>query len=472
MKWLFLVNDNSYLMGFLGKLAGQVIKEGDDCLVVINSKIVEYQKKNLFPEGAKFVSKVDWLADNYQEDRKEYGDLSWREIFLYKILDVNYDYYLKLASQLYQFFDFIFSKERPDLVISEPPAGLFHQVVYYFCRKNNIPYLGLGSSKFSDRIDIYDEDFTSSKYEKTFTILKQNGFEAGEEKFAKDFTENFVTHKSLPSYMGLAKINTSQTDIIRHLFKRTGEAGPSLLKYLKGRKQFKDFDYESEAILKSAPRAAWKTEKRKFRIFFQKNIFKKLNNDKDFFLFPLHFQPEASTSVYATYYCDQLNTIKNISLTLPLPCKLYLKEHPVAVGTRPKSFYEKLKEIPNVVLISPDESAEKLIRNSLGVITLTSTMGMEAALLGKPVYVLGSVFYSYHPLCRIVRSFEDLKEKIKRDLADKPNIGDLEDINNRFIVSYYRNTTKGDILSVGEKNDENDYSVIFKDLKKAAQRSS
>jgi len=472
MKWLFLVNDNKYLMGFLGRLAHQVVSEGDECLVVINSKIVEYEKKSLFPEDAKFISKVDWLADNYKKGEKEFGDLSWREIFLYKVLDINYDYFLKLASQLYQFFSFIFKEEKPDVVISEPPAGLFHQVVWLFCKKNSVPYLALGSSKFSDRIDIYDEDFTSSKYEETFSSLGAGGFGAGEEKFAKDFADNFISHKSLPSYMGLAKIHVSQVGIIAHFFRRIGEAGPSLLQYLKRRKYFKDFDYESEAILKSVPMAFWKTEKRKFRIFLQNRIFKDLNGDKDFFLFPLHFQPEASTSVYATYYCDQLNTIKNIALTLPLPYKLYLKEHPVAVGTRPKSFYNKLKEIPNVVLISPYESTEKLIRNSLGVVTLTSTMGMEAALAGKPVYVLGSVFYSYHPLCRIVKSFEDLKEKIKRDLVNKPDIRDLENINNRFIISYYRNTTKGDILSVGEKDDANDYKLIFQDLRKAAAKKS
>ncbi len=471
MKWLFLVNDNSYLMGFLGRLAHQTVKEQDSCLVVINSKIAEYEKKKLFPDKAKFISKVDWLVENYHEDTKEFGDLSWREIFLYEILDVNYNYSLRLVSQLYQFFGFIFAEEKPDLVISEPPGGLFHQIAYYFCKKNSIPYLGLGSSKFSDRLDVYDKDFTCAKYEKTFNSLKDNSFLAEEEEFAKNFTENFISHRFLPPYMGLAKVHFSQIEVIRHFLRRIKEAGPSLFRYLKKRNHFKDFDYESEAILKCAIRAPWKTEKRKFNIFFQNRIFRNLNNDKDFFLFPLHFQPEASTSVYATYYCDQLNTIKNISLTLPLPYKLYLKEHPVAVGTRPRSFYKKLEEIPNVVLISPYEDTEKLIRNSLGVVTLTSTIGMEAALIGKPVYVLGSVFYSYHPLCKIAESFKDLKEKIQNDLINKPDIGDLESINNRFIISYYRNTAEGDTQSALTENDTNDYRLILKDLKKMAGKN-
>ena len=179
----------------------------------------------------------------------------------------------------------------------------------------------------------------------------------------------------------------------------------------------------------------------------------------------MHFQPETSTSVWATYFCDQLNTIKNIAFALPFPYKLYVKEHPAAVGLRSGSFYRKLQELPNVVLIHANENVEKLVAKSMGVVTLTSTIGMEAAFVGKPVYVLGNVFYSYHPMCRPVRGFGELKENIERDLANKPRINNLEDINCRFVISCFKNTIAGRVVSASQENDVNNYQSIYKDIK-------
>jgi capsule polysaccharide modification protein KpsS len=163
-----------------------------------------------------------------------------------------------------------------------------------------------------------------------------------------------------------------------------------------------------------------------------------------------------------------LNTVKNIAFTLPFPYKLYVKEHPASVGLRPKSFYKKFKKLPNVVLISPEENIESIIKKSSGIITLTSTVGMEAALVGKPVYVLGNVSYSYHPLCRKPRNFEDLKNNIEKDLVDKINTDNLEDINCRFIISSFRNTIHGSIVSASREKDINDYKLIYEKIKSYA----
>jgi len=471
MKWLFLVNNAPFLMEFWGKFAHQIKKEGDECVGIINSKIVEYEKKKYFSAKMKFISKIDWCIENYQKDKKEFGNLSWRELFIifdrFKRLDFNYDNSLEMVSQLYQFFEFIFEKEKPDVIISETPSCLFNGIAYYFCQMNKVPYLGLITSRFRDRIDIYNLETTCSKYEKTFKGINNDDISSEEKQFAKNFIEKFTSHQELPSYMGLGKIHFTQFGFIKHYLRRIKELGRSRFQYFLNRKHFKEFDYESENIFKNSFWAPLEAEKRKFRILFQKNIFNRLinlDNNQKFFLFPLHLQPEASTAVLATYFCDQLNTIKNIAFSLPFPYKLYVKEHPSAVGTKPRSFYKKLQQLPNVVLISSYENVENLIKKSSGVITLTSTIGMEAVLIGKPVYVLGNVFYSYHPLCRKVKSFEELKNRIQDDLINKPNIDNLENINYRFIISYLRNTIKGNIVSANEKKDNNDYKLICQNL--------
>ena len=471
MKWIFLVNNSLFLSEFFGKLSSQAIKQGDDCLVVWNSKVAEYGKKKFFPKEARFISKIDWCIKNYKPDQKEFGDLSWKELFSafdrFKATNFNYDNSLKMISHLYQFFEFIFQTEKPDVIITEPPSGLFHEVAYYFCRKNNVPYLGMGGSRFNDRIEIYDEKFIYSKNEKTFKEIRDEDISEKEKEFSKIFVEKFISHKYVPPYVGLGKFRLSQFEIIKHYLEKIKEDGFWSLQYLKKRKYFKNFDYESEARMKRSLSAPFRMEKRQFRILFQKKIFSEFNGNDNFFFYPLQYQPEASTSAGATYYCDQLNTINNIAFSLPLPYKLYVKEHLASVGLRKTSFYKKLQKIPNVVLISFSENVENVIKKSSGIITLNSTVGMEAALAGKPVYILGDTIYFYHPLCQKVENFEELKNRIQKDLINKPNVNELENINCRFIMSYFRNAIIGDIVSASQGKDTNDYQLIYQNLKKA-----
>lgn len=470
MKWLFLINNAQFLPEFLGKIANQLIEEGDECAVAINSKLAEYERSKFFPKNSKIISKVDWCIKNYNSGKKDFGDLSWRELFIinerFNLYRYNYEESLEIVNQLYQFFDYIFEKEKPDIVIGEMPAGLFGQIAYSFCQKNNIIFCGISESRLPGRTDIYDLEWTYSKYEKTFRELKKEDLLPKEIEFAKDFIEKFISHKVLYSSCYSAKIRFNLLDFIKHYFKRAKESGDVFVKYVFRRNNFKDFDYESEAGLKHSLKTPFKTIKRNIRILFQENIFEKTSSKDKYFFFPLQYEPEASTLVLATYYSNQLTTIKNIATTLPLPYKLYLKEHPGSIGARSNTFYKELKKIPNAVLLSSEESTPAIVAGAEGVITVTSTVGMEAALAGKLVYVLGNIFYNYHPLCRKATNFYDLKEKIKKDIKKRPETFDLEEVNLRFIISYLRNSISADMLLAQEKVDKNDYKLICREIKK------
>lgn len=474
MKWCFLLNSlEPFMLEFTGKLAQEVARKGDALILVANSKIGEYAKRDCFPKEGRLFSKVDWCRENYQTNQERpLAELSWKSVFpdfdKSRYFDrFNYHNSVQAASQLYQFIDDVFRKEKPDVVVHETVGGLFPQVAYFFCRKYGITYLGLSSSRFPGRIEVYDSDRTCSKYEESFRELKWSDILENEKDFFRNFTENFVSHKKLPYYMeyhfGYAKKNA-----LLEYFGRERKMLGSWLKYLSGRKNFKPFDYESERQLKYAFWYPQKSFRQKIRGLAEKRVFDRARPGDKFFLYPLHSQPESSTSVLATYFCDQIDTIRNIAFSLPLAYKLYVKEHPVAVGERTRDFYQKLKEIPNVVLLSPKENTAELIKKSVGVVTLTGTVGLEAALSGKHVYVLGSVFYAFHPFCRKIQGgFEELKSVIEKDSASgfrAPD--DLEEMNIRFLASYYRNTLPGDVRSASLEKDTNDYSQIYQDIKK------
>jgi hypothetical protein len=48
---------------------------------------------------------------------------------------------------------------------------------------------------------------------------------------------------------------------------------------------------------------------------------------EQYVLYPIHFQPEASTLVQAPYYLDQAALIEDISKSLPVGYQLHVKEH-------------------------------------------------------------------------------------------------------------------------------------------------
>jgi len=470
MKWCFLISNFQFLPEFLGKLSKQILENGDEILVVFGSKIAEYDKKKFFPEGVKFISMIDWQIDNYRQDKNNFYGLLWRDFFPVidrsPFLKINSERAIDITSRIVRFFEFIFEKEKPDIVVSEPPSALFSLIAYNFCQSNGALYLGLEYSRASNKIDVYDNKFTCSKYEKIFNEISSQKITEEEKKSAREFIKKFISHEQLPSYMDFTKIHFSQTGLMKHFLQRIKKVYFSLSKYISSRSKYKSFDIESESIIWSFVRALITAEKRKIKTLLQKKFYTTFSIKEKYFFYPLHQQPESSTSVYATYYCNQLGTVKNISLSIPFPYKLYVKEHPVSLGTRSNEFYKELKKIPNVVLISPNENIENLVKHSLGVITLTSTVGMEAVLSGKPVYVFGDVFYSYHPLCRRIKNFEELEIKIKNDLVNMKIPNDIEDINIRFIISYFRNILPGGLVIAGEQNDTNDYRLIHKSLLK------
>jgi hypothetical protein len=127
-----------------------------------------------------------------------------------------------------------------------------------------------------------------------------------------------------------------------------------------------------------------------------------------YFVYPLHYEPEASTTVRAYYFSDQMATIKLIAKCLPLGIRLAVKEHRGNRGYRKTGFYKELSYLPNVVLLSPDSNVLDLVRDCIAVITLTGRMGWEAIVNGKPVIALGRSFWSSFDSVHTAESWREL----------------------------------------------------------------
>lgn len=120
-----------------------------------------------------------------------------------------------------------------------------------------------------------------------------------------------------------------------------------------------------------------------------------------YFYFPLHYQPEATTSPYGGLFADQLSAIQAVASSLPDGVILVVKEHPSQFmrrmhghGGRYRGYWKEIKEFKNVVIVDVKESSEELIKNCIGVVTVTGTAGWEALVNGKPCILFGNAWYS------------------------------------------------------------------------------
>lgn len=154
------------------------------------------------------------------------------------------------------------------------------------------------------------------------------------------------------------------------------------------------------------------------RYYHLRNIFEDPVPGEKFVLFPLHFQPEISISFYGKWYNNQLNLIENVVRSLPLDCKLYVKEHSYGYGNRSLNFYKEIKKYPQIRLIKPQTNNLELIKKSSLVITITGTSGWEAIVFQKPTIVFGDVFYDIFECTKKIENIRKLP-KIMRDLVDK-----------------------------------------------------
>jgi hypothetical protein len=115
---------------------------------------------------------------------------------------------------------------------------------------------------------------------------------------------------------------------------------------------------------------------------------------KDYIYYPLHVDPEASTMVLAPYHTDQMAVVEAISKQMPAGKILLVKEHIPQLGKRPAYFYDRIKNMPNVHLISPFEDSYTLMKNADLTISITGTAVLEAIFINKPAMLIGNAHFT------------------------------------------------------------------------------
>ena len=115
---------------------------------------------------------------------------------------------------------------------------------------------------------------------------------------------------------------------------------------------------------------------------------------KKYAYFPLHLQPELTTTGLGGQYSDQLDAIDRLSQMLPDDWFIYVKENPKqGHDQRGAEFYRRLEAMDKVVYIGKEVDTYWLMHHSQFVATITGTAGWESITGGKPCLVFGLAWY-------------------------------------------------------------------------------
>lgn len=160
-------------------------------------------------------------------------------------------------------------------------------------------------------------------------------------------------------------------------------------------------------IKKRVTLSGWKRYKRANQMKKAYEALSQVRNDSDLknirekiIFFPLHFQPELTTSPDGGFFSQQWLAVKKISETFKEGYIILVKEHPsqFMINSKPvrsHMFYEALLSIaPNISLASLSLSSKAILENVAGVSTITGTVGFEALLHEKPVLFFGDARFS------------------------------------------------------------------------------
>jgi hypothetical protein len=418
----------------LGNIKGESVFEFDKAISE-RWKRLDISYANLSRLEKKY-SQSDLTRALFCERNNNYYPKYFRQV------KVAYETQLKYLVGCFEVFEEWLTANPVDCIVSELLIGVSDSVLYAVCQSKNIQYLSIRSSKLlpgvitcspeidqpSGMLDVYKE-------------FIDNGVPDHYSKMAKMHIEKLRTSISTPDYMQVSKTNFKLMTRQRFL---------NFISAL-GRNRVPTND------ISLCKHPLWESILRIIHRFVNIQITKKysstwfchqLSHGERYFIFPLQYEPEATTLVRAYPFSDQMSVIERIAKALPLGTTLVVKEHRGNHGYRKPSSYRNLHYLPNVRLVPREAVLDDLIKNSLGIITLNSRMGWEGLVLRKPVIALGKGFWTFFNKVKNPGSWAELRNMVRNIISgdNRDHQPEYDDQLIAYAAAYISLTKKGNFV--------------------------
>ncbi len=298
----------------------------------------------------------------------------------------------------------LIDKSKPDfLLVSEIPHDHPKYLIYQICIYLGIPIYKFNTWNLAPLIYLQNvqtnqiikkSNFFKTDFDNKINFLISNYFES-----IKSSPENFEF-----SYMKEQRLSLTFKSKINQFFTK------DLISYLKDIKHNLEMHIKNQYNPINPYRLGFLTRikidnkrKNNLRKALKKSVQSYLL-EKPYIYFPLHFEPERTTNPDGDRFHDQILAIISLRKLVPSNISIYVKEHPSQIiigskGSRGRSpmFYNVLRNISGVKLISHKENSFKLLKNSIFSATITGSVAIESSVIGKKSIIFGSTWYDNSP---------------------------------------------------------------------------
>jgi hypothetical protein len=182
--------------------------------------------------------------------------------------------------------------------------------------------------------------------------------------------------------------------------------------------------------------------------------------DGNYIYFPLHFQPETSSSIKAKNFYRLREAVAFLADSLPKDWTLVVKEHPHQFRRllkREPGFYAQIAAISRVQLVRHTEDNEQIVRSARAIACVShSSITAHAAFKGTPVISLGESHFREAPGYFCIGSTLDLRDVIElvKNNQFKSNSHDFDE----FIRKLEESTFEGEFGDQFEDVSDEDWA--------------
>ena len=342
--------------------------------------------------------------------------------------------------------DSITDDASEEIIVFQELGGFIAPLsLYYVTRKKSISHVFFEPAFFKSRIHFILNELSSHRVSELPHKINKEVV-----KYLKDLNKN--KNISIP-IKDKAHFQDASISKLINLSNITKYLNKIFYKYIVFQKQ--EYDRIYNHVKKNF--IAYKNRKQISKFYKNLDEITGLN----YFFFPFHVPLDYSLTIRSPKYFDQINVIKNILAQLPYDYYLILKEHPAWIGAYNKKTINELYKLSDkVFFIDPNINSHDITSGAVGIITINSKAGAEAAAKGKKVFSLGDSFYSNSDIVDQVKDISQLGNHIKSYLESQETPSN-EKIN-QFFSNLFDETYNGELYDMGTKNIHKFSSSIIK----------
>lgn len=342
------------------------------------------------------------LNDNELESRiieleKKYGIESIRAELLtqkYVFAEKNEELLIKRLIQYLLALEKFFNEELKTEYFVQGLGGVMHGIAFYYIGRTRGKHIFFVPSPFKN-INFSFHPWGILEIDQAEKVSETD------KKFILDYINKMKAEKKLTLFLTLERANPIITkERMKRFFYLLRGYGAQKLSVFYLIKNF------------------WK---RFFRQFFVRRFYTEPNFAEKYIFFPLHYPYDSQLIIRAIPFLSQEFLVEILSRYLPYGYKLYVKEHPAALGYFSVKMLEYISKLPNVILIPPETNPYDLNKNAAMVCVINSTAGFEALMYQKPVITFGSSFYRGKGITLDVENLYDIPKIINKAKDFKPN---------------------------------------------------